>query len=46
METEFCILCEGQLEGRELLVGFCIHCEVALTKEILDEMEAPKGAAN
>lgn len=40
---DFCLVCNGLLEGREKLVGFCVHCEVALTKEVLDEMEAPKG---
>ena len=38
METEFCIMCEGELEGEEKLTGFCIHCELNMTQDIAKEL--------
>lgn len=41
-EYAFCIWCRGLLEGNEKL--FCLHCEIVLTKDLLDSMEAEQKA--
>ncbi len=40
MEDElFCILCTGKLTEEELPVGFCLHCQIVLYRDLVQEAE-------